>query len=403
VQSGAASFGTATTSVPVTLTSAVNTARAVAFLSGSQRGGSTPDLGASPNDGPGVAWFRADLTGASTLQLARASTGTGGSFTAEAAWFVVNFATAPGSAVFGGDQGGRVYYVDTATGLADWATTLTGADTVQAPTTAQVRGYANAGYRAVWADDLLFAATRNVSTTNNKVFALRAKDGSVAWTFNGTGAYTVDYIVGTPWLDYTRNRLYVASRAGATGTRPSLWVINSLDGTLVQSFALGHLQSSPTLSYDEATLYVGNTTGGLYAINLNTLALKWTGPAALGSALIGYVWEDVNTAGRLYFTTANGTVWCVQDPGAGAPPTAGGACWQRTITGASTPLLLDNLYVGAADGRIHEIAPATGVDQKQFTVGDGTATVGTPSTEDGTQVFVGTTAGTLYKIPLPLP
>jgi hypothetical protein len=36
-------------------------------------------------------------------------------------------------------------------------------------------------------------------------------------------------------------------------------------------------------------------------------------------------------------------------------------------------------------------------------VGDGAATVGTPSTEDETQLFVGTTAGTLYKIPLPLP
>jgi hypothetical protein len=43
------------------------------------------------------------------------------------------------------------------------------------------------------------------------------------------------------------------------------------------------------------------------------------------------------------------------------------------------------------------------VDEKQFTVGDGTSTVGTPSTEDTSQLFVGTTAGTLYKIPLPLP
>jgi hypothetical protein len=401
VQSGNASFGTGTTSIPVTLSSAVSLTTSVAFLSGNQRGGSTPDPGTTPNDNPGVAWFRTDLTGATTLQIQRATVGSG--VTAEAAWFVVNFGSAPGTTVFGGDQSGRVYYVDAAVGQSDWATTLTGADAVQAATTAQILAYSNATFKAAATDDLLFAATRNVSTTNNKVFAMRASDGALRWTFNGTGTYQMDYVVGMPWLDYTRNRLYVASRAGAAGTQPSLWVINSLDGTLVQSFALGHLQTAPALSYDETTLYVGNTSGNLYAINLNTVALKWTAPSALGSAVIGYVWEDVNTAGRLYFTTANGNVWCMQDPGAGLPPNPATPVWKRAVAGASTPLLIDQLYVGSTDGKVHQINVTTGVDEKQFTVGDGTSTVGTPTTEDSTQIFVGTTAGTLYKIPLPLP
>jgi outer membrane protein assembly factor BamB len=403
VQSGNATFGTPATLVTATLPSAVSLTNAVAFLSGNQRGGSTADPGTSPNDNPGVAWFRADLTGATTLQIQRATVGAGAGVTANAAWFVVSFAAAPGAAVFGGDQSGRVYFVDTANGLSDWATTLAGADAVQAATTAEILGYSNATFKAVATDDLLFAATRNVSTTNNEVFAMRASDGALRWTFNGTGAYQMDYVVGTPWLDYTRNRLYVASRAGAAGTQPSLWVINSLDGTLVQSFALGHLQSSPTLSYDETTLYVGNTTGSLYAINLNTVALKWTTPSALGSALTGYVWEDASIAGRLYFTTANGNVWCLQDPGAGLPPNPVTPVWKRAVAGASTPLLIDKLYAGSTDGKIHQIDPSTGVDEKQFTVGDGTSTVGTPSTEDSAQLFVGTTAGTIYKIPLPLP
>ncbi len=403
VQSGNASFGTGTTSASVALPSAANLSRAVAFLSGNQRGGSTPDPGTPNNDNPGVGWFRADLTGSTTLQVSRATTGAGGGFTAEAAWFVVEFATSPGASVFGGDQSGRVYYADTEVGLTEWTTTLTGGDAVQAATTAQIRAYSNPAFQAASADDLVFAATRNVSTTTNKVFALRASDGAVRWTFNGTGTYQMDYVVGTPWLDYTRNRLYVASRAGTSGNQPSLWVINALDGTLVQSFALGHLQSSPTLSFDETTLYVGNTNGRLYAVDTNTLVLKWTTFANLGSALIGYVWEDISITGRLYFTTANGRVWCLQDPGTGPPPNPASPVWQRTVTGASTPLLLDKVYVGSTDGKVHQIDPTTGADEKQFTVGDGTATVGTPSTEDTTQLFVGTTAGTLYKIPLPLP
>jgi outer membrane protein assembly factor BamB len=403
VQSGNASFAAGTLTVPVTLPTAVTASRAVAFLSGNQRGGSTPDPGTSPNDNAGVAWFRADLTGATTLQLTRATDGAGAGVSAQAAWFVVDFATAPGASVFGGDQSGQVYYVDTANGVADWAATP-GADAVQAATTAQVLAFSNAGFQAVSTDDLLFAATRNVSTTNNKVFALRASDGTVQWTFNGTGTYTMDYVVGTPWLDYTRNRLYVASRAGTGGTQPSLWVINTLDGTLVQSFALGHLQSSPTVSWDESTLYVGNSVGRLYAINLNTVALKWTTFSNLGSAVVGYVWEDVNTAGRLYFSTANGNVWCLQDPGAGAPPNGSSPVWMRAVAGASTPLLLDKIYVGSSDGRVHQINLTTGVDEKQFTVGSGTATVGTPSTDgNADKLFVGTSAGTLYQIPLPLP
>ena len=126
-------------------------------------------------------------------------------------------------------------------------------------------------------------------------------------------------------------------------------------------------------------------------------------PSALGSALIGYVWEDASITGRLYFTTADGNVWCMQDPGAGPPPNPASPVWKRAVGGASTPLLIDKLYVGSTDGKVHQIDPTTGVDETQFTVGDGTSTVGTPTSEDNTQLFVGTTAGTLYKIPLPLP
>jgi outer membrane protein assembly factor BamB len=204
-----------------------------------------------------------------------------------------------------------------------------------------------------------------------------------------------------PWVDYARNRLYVASRAGTFGNQQSLWVINTLDGTLVQSFALGHLQTSPSLSFDNNTLYVCNTSGNLYAVNTTALTTKWSSPSALGSAVTGFVWED--GAGALYFSTANGNVWKLQDNGAGAPPNPASPVWKRAVAGASTPILLDKVYVGASDGRIHQINLTTGVDEKQFQVGDGTSTVGSPSTEDGTQLFVGTAAGALYKVPLPLP
>ncbi len=149
---------------------------------------------------------------------------------------------------------------------------------------------------------------------------------------------------------------------------------------------------------------MGNTAGDLYAVDVGSLTLKWPSPAALGSAVKGFVVEDPAMPGRLYFASADGTVWCGQDPGPGVTPGPGDLIWLRPVPGASTPLVLANkVYVGSSDGRVHQLDPATGVDEYQFVVGDGSATVGEPSTEDGGQLFVGTTAGTLYKLPLPLP
>src|SRR4029077_17545192 len=80
--------------------------------------------------------------------------------------------------------------------------------------------------------DVVFAATRNITpntgpTANqnkrNKVYAVRATDGSYLWTFDPNNAagdcnpqQAMDIVVGTPWVDYYRNALYVASEDGPT-------------------------------------------------------------------------------------------------------------------------------------------------------------------------------------------
>jgi outer membrane protein assembly factor BamB len=263
---------------------------------------------------------------------------------------------------------------------------------------AQVRAWSDAAFKAAQVDDLLFVATRNTSSTTNKLFALRASDGSVAWTFNGSGTSNVDYIVGMPWVDYARNRVYVVSRSNG-GAQASLWVINSLNGTLVTSFTLGDLEASPTMSYDGNTLYVGNVNGDYYAINLNTLTQKWWFPLGAGFPLKGFVWEDWNTPGRLYFSTGGNMVWCIQDNGGSAS-----SVWTTAVTAPSTPLPMDTLlYVGSSDGKVHQLRLSDGVDEKQFTVGNGSNAVGDVSTETLSEIFVPTTEGKLFKLPLPLP
>src|SRR5204863_2824144 len=137
----------------------------------------------------------------------------------------------------------------------------------QASVTVQLLAYSNSAFQNTsgYTSDVIFAASKNTSTTSNKVFAYRASDGALLWTFadatNGVGDITV-----MPYVDYARNRLYVASKAGTSGR--SLWVLNTLTGAAVACTVcnLGDLDTTaPTVSYDGQTLYVASTTGNLYA------------------------------------------------------------------------------------------------------------------------------------------
>jgi outer membrane protein assembly factor BamB len=196
-----------------------------------------------------------------------------------------------------------------------------------------------------------------------------------------------------PYVDYTRNRIYVATR----GTGSTLWILSTLDGSIVQQLALGNLETSPALSTDGATIYVGNAAGRIYAVDAETFAAT---NSDLGSAIKSLIWEDWGVSGRLYFSTADGNVRCLQHNGDGTFTQV----WTVPVAGASTPLLLDKIYVGSSDGRLHEL-DTDGGNPKVFPAAgtlDG-STVGDVSTEDGIHVFVGTSGGKLFKIQVPLP
>jgi outer membrane protein assembly factor BamB len=284
--------------------------------------------------------------------------------------------------------------------------------------------------------DLLYVATKNgAGSTNNKVFALRSDTGAVVWTFNDGSAgntWSVGEINGMPAVDYGRNRLYVTSMS-TSGTGASLWIVDITTGLLVGSpgacptantacVNLGDIDTSPNISFDGNTLWVGNKTGSVYAISLAAAPgpsmLKWTAPLALGASnqLKGLVWEDFSTSGRLYMVVANTTaasnaVRCFLDPGIGGTPNAASACsgWGGatvTINGAQAALPNDKLYVTSWDGvtgRIQQLDFATGTPGTAFTLGDGTRQPGDISTDLGTELFVGTTEGKIFKISLPIP
>jgi hypothetical protein len=332
------------------------------------------------------------------------------------------------SYVVGGDQSGKVYSVDELTGNTKWsvdfsAAGLNRANNIQAAVAAQLRADSDAAFQSAYTADVVFAASRNTgatncgaATNNNKVFAINMADGTVLWTFNNTCAAApaggaMDYVTGMPYVDYARNRLYVTS-GDAGATQRSLWIIKTVDGegvlkgqvmTCAACSGLGALDSSPTLGSDGNTLYFGNITGRLYAFDVNTLAIRWY--RDLGAAIKGFVWDG--GAGNLYLSTTN-TVWRIKDNfnDTGAVDSSDNVRstvqWQRTVNGASMPLLLSNaVYVGSSsDFLLHEIALDNSAEK---TLALDSTAVGDVSTDDGTNVYVSTTAGRLYKIQVPLP
>jgi hypothetical protein len=208
----------------------------------------------------------------------------------------------------------------------------------------------------------------------------------------------MDQIVGQPWVDYQRDRLYVSSGPGTLGTQNSLWFVDLLSsGALLKAFAGGaDYVTAPTQSSFGDKLYIGDAAGLLHIVDLNTL-VETTNTAASGAAFKGFVWEDFGTPGRLYFVTTDGNVWCL------VPPSTT-PCWKRRPVAAGTVsqmiISLDKAWAGGSDGNLYQLNLGTGVVEKTFQVGFGTLGVGPVTTETGNELYVTTTDGTVYNITL---
>jgi outer membrane protein assembly factor BamB len=327
--------------------------------------------------------------------------------------YVTVFSFNGGESVIGGDQRGWVYSVDQATGAVNWVRKLA-ADTVQAPVSIYLRDFfgLNAGMAAAYPGsyDVVFVATMNDTAagglTNNKVFALRSDTGEVLWTFHPAagsgvcgGGCPMDQVVGQPWVDYERARLYVTSRAGAGGAQSSLWVLDLLNGgALLARFSGGHILNAPSQSFDLDALWVGNEAGVLNILDLNALTLT-TNAVASGLTYTGFIWEDFYTLGRLYFVTTDGFVRAL------ATPTSTSFDWStRPVAGGTVSQLLPGdtaMWVGGSDGRLYQLNLTTGAQEgAAFVVGGGTLSVGPVSTETGFELYVTTTDGMVYKVDL---
>ncbi len=296
--------------------------------------------------------------------------------------------------VFLGSEDGHAYAVDAHSG-----TTLWQSASLAAMITASVSGEFTA-YSGNY--DVLFVGTREAGAAN-ALYGLSPSTGATLWTFDNGGSGSIGIISSGATVDYATDRVYFTSREHATGSTNTVWCLSFTDAGVspVWTRSLGDVDAAPIL-YD-GRLYVGTNSGDVYALDAATGASLWASPYSTGDGTVkGWVMPSFSSLPRrLVFATAS-TVWRLVDTG-----TSVSLDWSQTgVAGPSIPLVLEGtgIFVGSTDGRIYQIDESTGAIGSSVILGNGSATIGSPSFDHFNGVMTaGSESGTLYTMTIPLP
>ncbi|MFZ0213273.1 MAG: DNRLRE domain-containing protein [Candidatus Acidiferrales bacterium] len=303
------------------------------------------------------------------------------------------------------DQSGLTYAVATDTGQILWAV-----DPIQKGGTPFLGGGALlvksfAGSLYSLAHDLFAVGTRNTATTTgNEIVGIDGNTGATVWqTVGGSGSVpSMDIINSTPLVSYSQSAIWVTSHSNGGTSQPSLWKLDAATGKVLKTLNLDDIDSSPVLTPDESTLFVGNNAGTLYAIKNQT-----------GAILASYVGGDgaIVEYPMVLYTSPTYTVIFSGTTGVHAlsynPATPAFTLLKSvTINTPSAPIAVPNslyFYVGSSDGMIHEFSLTTHTDIKDLPVDTGQpGIVGNPSLDITlNRIYVSTTDQRMYAFPFP--
>jgi len=244
----------------------------------------------------------------------------------------------------------------------------------------------------------------NTTTSANKIYALDAVTGDILWTYTGGGANpNLDIISSTPAIDSSINTAYFTSYSAGGTSQPSLWALNTTNGTLRWSKNLGNISSSPSLP--SGNVYVGTNSGYLYKYRSQTSdpgSYIWQYDASSGGNIVGFPWY---TSGKVYFaTTTTGRVYSVIDNGASvsANTSWGGGAGYVSIASPTAPLVVRDInkaYVGSGNCCLYELNLTDGTISGIRTIG---STVGAPALDTSTgYILAGATNGKIYSFSAP--
>jgi len=174
----------------------------------------------------------------------------------------------------------------------------------------------DSSFQAQVPGDLVFVASRNYSTFNNRLYALNALDGTNRWLFNPSGVSSVAASMSGPVVDLTRNAVYLGT-AQSSPIQNSLWALSTTNGhrvwTSLGSLA-GGVSTQPLVLGDR--LYSAGDDHVLRATSCGAAAGSPIWSLALASAAAGdLAFDDVSPSPLLVLRTADQVLRFVSDQG----------------------------------------------------------------------------------------
>lgn len=298
-------------------------------------------------------------------------------------------------------QDGAVYVVDAGTG----------APVQQSPALAEVlQGAVAGGFVAYgFPFDRLFIGTRN-SSGGNLFYGLDPQSpvlAPVGAPYDGVDGGGLGIVSGGAAVDYATARVYFASRAAPAGAH-TVWCLEATASgfTYRWSQAIGDVDGSPVLRGNR--VYVAGNDGKVYAFDKTTGQQAWSFDSG-AQPIKGFLFPDRSPGGTgLYFATTNRIHGLSDDGGSASALFAPLAFASPSIVlfRPAEDALPPRLYFGAGNQRLYEldlsVSPVPG--QKSVVLGGTPSVIGAPSYDsDFGLVYVGSDAGVVYAVAVPLP
>ncbi|RKH38895.1 dehydrogenase [Corallococcus sp. AB050B] len=295
-----------------------------------------------------------------------------------------------------GDQSGVPAVLNAATGEFLWRNTTLGLGNISSFPVTQLLDYANPEYRTTHSNiDLAIFATRNTSALN-QVVALNAATGALIWRYRPGD---LGMVSGGMLVDYTTNRLYVATKSGTSTA--TLRVLNSLTGAEVARLALGDLEFGVVRNATSNQILVTANDGRVYGVNPATYATAWT--VTVRPTTARAFTHFARPLGKGFVvSTADGRVERYEMDATNVPK----LMWTTPVAGPAGSFTLNQngvarIYVGSSDGKVHQLESETGLDSGQVTVSSAQA-IGTPTIDNVVaRLHVGTADGRICAFPVP--
>jgi hypothetical protein len=239
----------------------------------------------------------------------------------------------------------------------------------------QLYNSSDATFQSAFGDDIVYVITHYsgapgtpcAGNTTNRVYALKASTGAIYtgphWPINVNGSVLLDYGSQACTLHYgsddgdpLNNTLYcgTAQSSSAPPYQHSVHVFNSITGAKKWGRNIGSVVTSPQLR-NGRVYAVGSAT--LYALDANhSGATIWS--QTLATTVTKTPWVETRSAGgfnNYVFLTDGNNVDAVLDQGA-TPSVSSSVAGGSTITTAPAfANVPGKVYVGMADGTIHQL------------------------------------------------